>query len=151
IGFPEVVAGLLADLCTTWTPRAACDGALADQPRTAADVLRHKLQSRHLPQGAPTSPALANLCAFALDRRLSGLAARFGARYTRYADDLLFSGSEDFARAAHRCETYVGAILLQSGLQAAHRKTKTMYRSVSQRAAGLVLNARPGVPRRERE
>ncbi|MBM4075944.1 MAG: RNA-directed DNA polymerase, partial [Planctomycetes bacterium] len=43
---------------------------------------------RHLPQGAPTSPALANLSAFGLDVRLTGLARSFGATYTRYADDI---------------------------------------------------------------
>ena len=39
-----------------------------------------RLGARHLPQGAPTSPALANLVAFRLDRRLAGLAAACGAR-----------------------------------------------------------------------
>jgi RNA-directed DNA polymerase len=149
-GYPEPVAALLADLCTTVTP-AAVRHAMPGAPPDKAWPLRKKLQGRHLPQGAPTSPALANLCAFSLDTRLSGLAKKFHARYTRYADDLLFSGGDDFARAAGRCEVHAAAILLETGLAAAHRKTKIMPQSVSQRAAGLVLNVRPGLPRRERD
>lgn len=52
----------------------------------------HRLAVGHLPQGAPTSPALANFSAFGLDVRMAGLADRFAAAYTRSADDLLVSG-----------------------------------------------------------
>lgn len=44
-----------------------------------------------LPQGAPTSPTITNIICKRLDRRLTGLAKRFGAYYTRYADDITFS------------------------------------------------------------
>ena len=51
--------------------------------------------------GAPTSPALANLSAFSLDVRLHGLAKSFAAALApRYADDLTFSGPEEFLQAA---------------------------------------------------
>ena len=144
-GYPEPVAIALANLCTTVTPSAVLGAAELGWAH------RQMLKSRHLPQGAPTSPALANLCAFALDSRLRGLARKFEANYTRYADDLVFSGGESFRRNAARCEVLVGAILLEEGLTAAHRKTKIMPSSVSQRAAGLVLNERPALPRRERD
>jgi len=48
----------------------------------------------HLPQGVPTSPALANGCAYRVDCRLRALARSAGAEYTRYADDLAFSGEK---------------------------------------------------------
>ena len=51
-----------------------------------------------MPQGAPTSPAISNLIAFRLDRRLAGLAEAHGFSYTRYADDLAFSGDHHFGR-----------------------------------------------------
>ncbi|MEZ5965951.1 MAG: reverse transcriptase family protein [Planctomycetota bacterium] len=150
MGYPEEVAGLLARLCTSVTPGAVRAAGLAAHG-PAAERLERALQRRHLPQGAPTSPALANLCAYRIDARLSGLARRFAADYTRYADDLLFSGAEGFARDARRCELHAAAILLEEGLAAAHHKTRRMPASVSQRALGLVLNAALGVPRRERE
>lgn len=150
-GYPEAVAQTLANLCTAITPAAIRQAGLAAYPVERAWPLRQRLQNRHLPQGAPTSPALANLAAFALDSRLAGLARRFGASYTRYADDLVFSGGDSFRRDAARCEVLTGAILLEEGFTAAHRKTKIMPSSVSQRAAGLVLNQHPALPRRERD
>ncbi len=48
-----------------------------------------------LPQGAPTSPRLSNLVNYRLDTRLAGMATTLGAVYTRYADDLTFSLSDD--------------------------------------------------------
>lgn len=47
-----------------------------------------------LPMGAPTSPALSNLCCLFFDFQLEKLAAQHGAVFTRYADDLTFSFRE---------------------------------------------------------
>jgi RNA-directed DNA polymerase len=150
-GYPEVVATMLANLCTAVTPAAVRQAGMAGVPLAVAWPLQALLQNRHLPQGAPTSPALANLCAYALDLRLTGLATKFAAHYTRYADDLLFSGGDDFRRDAQRCETQVGAILLEAGFAAAHRKTRRMPSSVAQRAVGLALNTHAAVPRQARD
>jgi len=49
-----------------------------------------------LPQGAPTSPAIANLVCKPLDEKLLELAKDWGAKYSRYADDLSFSGPVRF-------------------------------------------------------
>lgn len=46
-----------------------------------------------LPQGAPTSPALSNIVSRFMDNRLYKLARKFDYRYTRYADDMGFSGT----------------------------------------------------------
>jgi hypothetical protein len=64
-------------------------------------LTNQRLRGAHLPQGAPTSPALANLAAFRLDIRMAALAKRFGATMTRYADDIAFSGDREFDRSLH--------------------------------------------------
>lgn len=144
-GYPERVALLLAGLCCTVTP----PNILAAKPDGPLDwPARKALEIPHLPQGAPTSPALANLCAFRLDSRLSGLARSAGAAYTRYADDLTFSGGPDFARQARRFEITAAAIALEEGFAVNHRKTRIMTQALSQQTAGLVVNERVAIPRR---
>ena len=150
-GYPQEVAELLANLCACVTPAAVRSQGGAMVPVNHAWSLQQKLRSRHLPQGAPTSPMLANLCFFAADSRLTGLARKFNATYSRYADDLLFSGGDAFRRDAARCEIQAAAILLEEGFALAHRKTQIMLGSVRQQAAGLVLNASPNLPRSERD
>ena len=95
------------------------------------------------------SPGLANLCAFRLDCRLAGLAKSAGASYTRYADDLLFSGDAVFARGVERFYIRACAIALEEGFEVNTRKTRIMRRSVSQRAVGLVLNEKANIGRVE--
>lgn len=100
LGYPWAVARTLTALCTNCMPSGRL---LAPEVRDRIDWQeRQRYRNRHLPQGAPTSPALANLCAFRLDLRLAGLARSVGATYTRYADDPAFSGDEDFARMVDR-------------------------------------------------
>jgi len=103
----------------------------------------------HLPQGAPTSPALANICAWRMDRRLSSLAEACGAVYTRYADDLAFSGDESFERSIERFATQVAAIVEEGGFRVNHHKTRIMRQSARQHLAGLVANQRVNVRRAE--
>jgi hypothetical protein len=136
VGYPESVADRLGGLCTNATPRDAFD---ADPRLREAGALYSR---PHLPQGAPTSPALANLCAYRVDCRLAGLAKSVSASYTRYADDLAFSGDEEFERRVERFSTHVAAILHEEGFTVHHRKTRIMRQGVRQHLAGLVVNRR---------
>jgi retron-type reverse transcriptase len=151
MGYPESVADRLGGICTTTTPRDIWSrGAFGEDPlhlwesRWEARALHFQ---PHLPQGAPTSPALANLCGFRLDCRLSGLAKSAGANYTRYADDLAFSGDEEFAKRARRFSIHVAAIAMEEGFKMHHRKTRIMRQGVRQHLAGLVVNQRLNVAR----
>jgi hypothetical protein len=105
----------------------------------------------HLPQGAPTSPALANLTAYRLLCRLSGLAKSTGAVYTRYSDDLAFSGGETLNRSPSRFSIHAAAVSLEEGFAVNHRKTRIMRQSVRQQLAGVVVNREPNLRRADLE
>lgn len=151
-GYPERTARLLAGLCTNCAPADAWTdvGGLLPKPEQRSASER-RYRSLHLPQGAPTSPALANLAAYRLDCRLAALARSAGGRYTRYADDLAFSGDAPFARCARRLVVRVGAIVLEEGFRIQHRKTRIMKQSVCQRIAGVIVNQRPNTARSDYE
>lgn len=136
-GYPETVARSLTRLCVNSAPTKLI------QEKPLSHAARNRLTHSHLPQGAPTSPALANLCAFRLDCRLSRLAKSTGAHYTRYADDLLFSADH----LSKRFAAHVGAIVLEEGFRLNDRKTRFLSRSQRQAAAGIVINERPNLKR----
>lgn len=139
-GYPESVADRLSGLCTHATPPTIWPSL---NLQASPDLIRDAqllYSRRHLPQGAPTSPALANLCAYRMDARLSGLARAAGATYTRYADDLAFSGGPGFDQGVERFSLHVAAILLEEGFHAHHRKTRIMRQGVRQYLAGVVMN-----------
>ena len=61
--------------------------------RVATILARITTTANGLPQGARTSPIIANLIAYNLDKRLVGLASKHRLTYSRYADDITFSSS----------------------------------------------------------
>ncbi|HKE75122.1 MAG TPA: reverse transcriptase family protein [Acidimicrobiales bacterium] len=148
-GYPEPVAHALAGLCTTATPPAVLRAApeVADAQRDQRRRTLARLRAPHLPQGSPTSPALANLAAHALDRRLAGLADRLGARYTRYADDLVLSGDRRLARGAPAIVGLVEEIARDEGFRLHEAKTRVLTAARRQAVTGLVVNAGANVPR----
>jgi hypothetical protein len=144
-GYREQIATLLALLCTE-APREIVE--LDGQTYYVA------LGPRCLPQGAPTSPALTNTLCLRLDRRLTGLARRFGWRYTRYADDLTFS-----LPSSHRGKPGLGTLIGQvrriveaEGFRLRPDKTRVHRHGGRQQVTGLVVNGNgpPRVPRRLR-
>lgn len=152
LGYDRSVAHVLTGLCTNTIPRAvwqavpgATDTALIE-PRF---WLGRALATPHLPQGAPTSPALANLAAFRLDRRLTGLAISATLTYSRYADDLTFSGSMQLRRRGGHLQTLIAAIARDEGFAINERKTAMHSAGGRQSVCGIVVNVRPNVLRSE--
>lgn len=147
MGYPETVADLLGGICTNAVPRDVWNNCPKSIDRSSLRAAQILYSRPHLPQGAPTSPALANFGAYRADSRLAGLARAAGAEYTRYADDVAFSGDEQFARGVNRFAAQSGAILLEEGFAVNFRKTRLMRRGGRQHLSGLIINQRVNVNR----
>jgi RNA-directed DNA polymerase len=147
LGYPEAVADLLGGLCTNSTPQSIWRQLPFEVNPDELREARRLYRPPHLAQGAPTSPALANFCFYRADCRLAGLARSAGAEYTRYADDLAFSGDGGFERRVERFSIHVAAILHEEGFAVHHRKTRIMRQGVRQYLAGLVTNEKVNVLR----
>lgn len=104
-----------------------------------------------LPQGAPTSPRLSNLVNFRLDARLTAAARKFGAAYTRYADDLTFSFSSVAPEQKQAIIRIVKKALRDEGYELhTRKKLHVRRRHDRQQVTGLVVNQRVQLPRRTR-
>ncbi len=104
---------------------------------------------RHCVQGAPTSPGICNALVLRLDHRLAGLARKHALGFTRYADDLAFSGdlSRDLAR---RIRITVENIVTEEGFTVNGEKTRLTGQGGRQTVTGVVVNQTLGIPRSER-
>jgi hypothetical protein len=80
---------------------------------------------------------------------MAALAKEVDVRYTRYADDLTFSGDEQLERCARRFQIAVCRVALEEGFEVHTRKTRFMRQGVRQQVGGIVLNAHANFPRNE--
>lgn len=135
--FPSVLADQVGRVLTE---------DLALDPAAAALVAVLTTFEGRLPQGAPTSPHLANLAFHAGDLALAALAEDAGLTYSRYADDLTLSGPA----LPPDLERQVEAAVQAAGFQLNRRKTRRMPRWRQQRVTGLVVNERVALPRSTR-
>jgi len=141
IGYRTELARILTGLCSNQVPHD-----ILKLNSKSAWQERKQLSTPHLPQGAPCSPTLANLSAFKLDMRLSALMNEMGGKYTRYADDLAFSG--DFSQGSiNRLCVLVAQIVKDEGFCVNELKTKIMKKGGRQQLTGLMLNQHVNYPR----
>jgi len=140
LGYSPAIARYL---CALVTHRAYSNHKLLD--RFDRDQ-RICLRQPHLPQGAPSSPALSNAVLFRLDKRLNGLAHSLRLTYSRYADDLALSGN------VHRdwrfLEPLLGAICTEEGFSLNYRKTRLARPRQRQKVTGVVVNEKTNIDRR---
>lgn len=112
-----------------------------------------------LPQGAPTSPTLTNIICEKLDKRLNGVAKRFGLNYSRYADDITFSSKHNayevsptkvekifVSGSTFDCE--VRKIITEQNFHIKETKVRLQKRGYRQEVTGLVVNDKINVTRR---
>jgi len=119
------------------------------QPVQLEDRLVHvPVGQRYCIQGAPTSPGLCNAICLRMDRRLAGLARKYGWSYTRYADDMTFSGDSDESLCDIR--RLARHICRDEGFEVHPDKTRVMRRGRRQTVTGVTVNDVAGLSRRER-
>jgi hypothetical protein len=94
---------------------------LGCSPTVASLLTKLTTFNRHLPQGAPTSPVLANLFIWSVDGQIREACTELGVEYSTWIDDLAFSGE----RARDVIQDVV-EVLKQSGLRLSHKKIKIM-------------------------
>lgn len=149
LGYQPLISFELARLCT----RIRHDG-------NPVKINRHKPGERglpyidinigHLPQGAATSPLLANLVAKPLDTDLLVFAGQNGLVYTRYADDLIFSSNSDFSRStALELVHQIYDVIKKHGLWPNRAKTKIVPPGARKVVLGLLVDG--AVPRLTKE
>lgn len=105
-----------------------------------------------LPQGAPTSPMIANWLCVEGDKLLRDFCTQHRMSYTRYADDLTFSSHTDIEPEV--LDTLLGMInggIFGKRVKAARNKIKFMRRHKQQRVTGIVVNEKLSIPRARRK
>ena len=91
-----------------------------------------------LPQGAVTSPYIANLVCYHLDARLNGYCSRRDIVYTRYADDLTFSSNNRIL--LNRAEKFVNYIVAEEGFSINEKKTRYLSNDIKKTVTGITIN-----------
>lgn len=149
MGYLEGIATIFALICTESPRQPIC---LQDDQTGEKKWVHVAVGPRCLPQGSPASPMLTNLAAMRIDRRLTGLAQKWGLRYTRYADDLTFSaptGSKCTDTWRKKLQEIITEIVEDEGFAIHPDKTKFMGTGNRQEVTGLVVNdtMAPRVPK----
>lgn len=131
--FPAPVANIIAGMCCMKAVIRLEDGS---------QVVRYVL-----PQGAPTSPIITNMICDNLDRRLAGVAKRFGLNYTRYADDITFSSMHNVYQENGEFRKEVWRIIDQQGFTVNDKKTRIQKKGSRQEVTGIIVSDKINVSR----
>ncbi|RZK12965.1 MAG: RNA-directed DNA polymerase [Flavobacterium sp.] len=138
LGYSEKIATIFSLLCTE-----------PDVEEVELDAKTYFVAKgkRALPQGAPTSPAITNLLCYKLDCRLHGVAKAMGLSYTRYADDMTFSGDGEAAAKVQQLLWRLHRIIKDEGFTIHPKKIHVMRKGARQEVTGIVVNKQPGINR----
>ena len=149
LGYGALLSFELARICT----RGPNLGDPAYRTRDGSGRPYPRGREGHLPQGAPTSPALANIAVSIMDTRLSALAAARAWNYTRYADDLAFSTQRESTKAAaNRIVALAKSEINRLGLEPNETKTVIATPGTRRVVLGLLVDgATPRLPRAFRD
>lgn len=142
LGYAKSVSYYLAKLCCA-IPSEKHKSISLNQ----CDLEDYKPQSTSvLPQGACTSPGISNLVAFMMDFRLQEYAAKNNFSYTRYADDLTFSGEIKNKLK----KTTIKKIVVEEGFVLNEKKISYRHKTNRQIVTGLNVNTKVSIPKKKR-
>lgn len=125
--FSKEIANVLAGLCCSYD---------------------ENVKANVLPQGSPASPLLTNAICDKLDRRMKGVAKRFGLHYSRYADDMTFSSMHNVYHENSEFRMEIKRIISEQGFRMNDSKTRLQKTGVRQEVTGLTVNAIANVSRK---
>lgn len=133
--FSKEIAGIIASACSVkW-----------EKPNISQHVI---------PQGSPASPVITNIICTSLDRKLTGLAARFHLKYTRYADDMTFSSmhtsmyGENIYSPNSTFFTELRSIIEKEGFTINEAKTRLQKKGSRQEVTGLTVGQKANVSKK---
>ena len=137
LGFSPQISTVLALICT-----------IPEEEKLRVHGKEWYLNSekRYLPQGAPTSPMLTNIICRKLDSRLTGIAKQLGFRYTRYADDMTFSGPTTIRKNINKLKWQVRSVIKDEDFILHPDKTKVMVNGHRKEVTGITVNEVLNVP-----
>lgn len=120
----------------------ACENILVEREINGEMI---KTVKRVLPQGSPISPILTNIICERLDRRLTGLANRFGLRYSRYADDITFSSMHNVYQKDGEFRIEMERIIAEQYFTINQSKVRLQKSIVRQEVTGITVNKQVNV------
>lgn len=148
LGYKNSVSLILARICTRVIPIHLDKRFIKNEQRWTTkynykyDQQKNKIKRiGHLPQGAPTSSALANFVCCNLDADIEDLIDQFNLNsYTRYADDIIISGNFQDKNTAISCIFRVSRILRNYGFKTNYLKTKYCGSGDRKIVTGICIN-----------
>jgi len=134
----EILANIIAALC--------CQEMMVERIDENENWI--KVIKNVLPQGAPTSPTITNIICERLDVRLTGVAKRFGLKYSRYADDITFSSMHNVYQKNSEFLAEVERIITDQNFTIKESKTRLQKQGYRQEVTGLLVNDKVNVQKR---
>jgi len=132
------VANIIASLCCTEM----------EVERKNENGVWEKVKRNVLPQGAPTSPVITNIVCQKLDYLLSGVAKRFGLKYSRYADDITFSSMHNVYQPESEFLKELHRIIAEQNFHIKESKTRLQKDGYRKEVTGLLVNEKVNVQQR---
>lgn len=140
LGYSRSIATIFAQICTE---------PPVEEVEMDGETWQVATGVRHLPQGAPTSPAITNLLCRRMDARMTGIARKHGFTYTRYADDLTFSSTDGDREKSRRLLWQVKKVIGEEGFHLHPDKLRIMGKGRRREVTGLIAGEKPSVPRED--